>query len=303
VPPFMTMRGRQLDPDLKRAAMIGLLIGAWVGGAGLAVYATVLHGAGFGMDSHAYWVAAQSRHPYGAAPGTKDAFLYSPLIAQIIRPLALLPWVGFQWLWVVIEGASCLWLTRSLTVRWRIPLLLLCVPAITVGNIYGLLGVATVLSLRRPAAATFPLLTKVTPAAPLLLWFAVRGEWRRVTAGAVGSLGIIAVSVALEPGLWLEWAKFLLANRKVNPASLAWLAVACVVAVFAASRGRAWLLPVGVWLALPMGFGISSLPVLLASLQLGLVGDSTDGKCRGPRSPRTESLLTPKSLDTSPLSG
>jgi Glycosyltransferase family 87 len=294
----MSMRGYQLGPDLKRAIMTGLLIGAWVGGAGLAVYVTVLHGAAtFGVDSHAYWVAGHSRHPYVAAPGASDAFLYSPVFAQIMRPLSLLPWLVFRWLWLAVEGASCLWLTRSLPARWRIPLLLLCVPEVMVGNIHGLLGVVIVLSLSRPAAATFPLLTKVAPAAPLLLWFAVRGEWRRLTVGAVGALGIVAVSVALEPGLWMEWARFLLAHRREDPASLAWLAVGCAVAVIAARRGRAWLLPVGVWLALPMGFGVTAVPVVLASVRLWPVGDSADGhNRREPALPRgTENLLPSKS--------
>lgn len=278
VPRCMTMWGHQLDPDLKRAAMLGLLIGVWVGGVGLAAFVIVVRGADFGVDSHAYWVAGHSPHPYLGALHHVDVFLYSPLFAQIVHPLSLLPWVVFEWLWVAIEGLSCLWLTRSLPVRWRIPLLLLCVPEVVVGNIHGLLGVALVLSLTRPAAATFLLLTKVAPAAPLLLWFAVRGEWRKLTSGAVVALGIVAVSVALGRGMWIEWARFLVTHRADNPAALGWLAVACAVAVIAARQGWAWLLPVAVWLALPNGFGASAVPVLLASLRLGLLGDFTNRK-------------------------
>ena len=41
-----------------------------------AVVAVVVIVPGFGYDAHAYWVAGRTRHPYAAAPGTLDAYLY-----------------------------------------------------------------------------------------------------------------------------------------------------------------------------------------------------------------------------------
>ena len=40
-----------------------------------------------GVDAHAYWVAGRSSHPYDQAPGFQDAFLYTPVFAQLMRPV------------------------------------------------------------------------------------------------------------------------------------------------------------------------------------------------------------------------
>ena len=49
---------------------------------------------GIGWDAHAYYVA-WSGGLYEALPGSVDAYNYSPLFAQVIWPLTLLPWAVF----------------------------------------------------------------------------------------------------------------------------------------------------------------------------------------------------------------
>ena len=49
---------------------------------------------GIGWDAHAYYVA-WSGGLYEELPGTVDAYNYSPLFAQVIWPLTLLPWPVF----------------------------------------------------------------------------------------------------------------------------------------------------------------------------------------------------------------
>ena len=55
---------------------------------------------GLGYDSHAYWSAVQHLENLYAAPAlSRDAFLYSPVFAQVVWPLGRLPWPAFAALW------------------------------------------------------------------------------------------------------------------------------------------------------------------------------------------------------------
>jgi hypothetical protein len=221
---------------------------------GLALFQAwyIIHVGAVGYDAHAYWLAGRSAHPYQAAPGQYDAFLYSPVFALLMKPIAMLPWLWFRTLWMVAESGAFLWLVGSVGWAWRIPLLALCVPEVTMGNIYGFLGVAAVVGMRRPEAWAFPLLTKVTPGAVGLLWFAARGEWRKVARGAIATLALSAASFAAAPGLWNEWIRFLLRHSADNGAKVpVLLGVAAIVTVVAARSDRAWLLPIGMLLAVP----------------------------------------------------
>lgn len=97
-----------------------------------------------------------------------------------MHPLALLPWPVFAALWMAAESGALVWLTAPLSWRWRIPVLLVCVPEVMLGNVYGFWALTAVLGLRRPELWTFALLTKITPGAMGLLCFAGRREWRKL---------------------------------------------------------------------------------------------------------------------------
>ncbi|GAA2146975.1 hypothetical protein GCM10009825_41000 [Arthrobacter humicola] len=198
-----------------------------------ALFVSVRHlvtGNAMGQDSHAYWLAAQGELSYGASPGQRDAYLYSPAFAAVIRPLALLPWPLFCAAWFAIEAAALAWLVRPLRPRWAIPVYLLCLPELVVGNIYILLAAAAVVGMRRPAAWSFAVLTKVTTGVGLL-WFAARGEWKRLLQGVGATALIVVVSCAVDPTAWSDWIQFLLANRSGTPDSGVSFVVRCLVAV------------------------------------------------------------------------
>ncbi|WP_346925931.1 glycosyltransferase family 87 protein [uncultured Arthrobacter sp.] len=220
-----------------------------------------------GQDSHAYWLAAQGEQVYGRAPGRQDAYLYSPIFLAVVRPLALLPWPPFLALWIFLEAAVLLWLVKPLRTRWAVPIFLLCVPEIVVGNIYILLAGAAVIGLRRPAAWAFPILTKVTVGVGLL-WFAVRGDWRRLLQGLAGVALVVAVSYALEPGLWNEWIRFLIENKDGTPDSRSSFMLRCVMAVLlvvvGARKQWPWLVPPAMVLASPVLVGLIPLTMLAA---------------------------------------
>ena len=147
--------------DLRVAAWRVGVVGAWafaLAMIGVSAYQYATRG-GFGMDAHAYWLAGRTPHPYGPRPGANDAYLYSPVFAQLVKPVAALPWPVFRLMWVAVEGAAYTWLLWPLPIRWRLLAGLWCVPALFIGNIYGVLGVSLVLGMRRhPSAWAYPLL-------------------------------------------------------------------------------------------------------------------------------------------------
>ena len=93
-----------------------------------------------GVDSHAYWAAWIGDSMYDRAPGTLDAYLYSPAFAQAVWPLVQLPWPVFGVLWALATVAGLVYLFAPMGWRWVPPLLLLCSPEIASGNVFWLLA-------------------------------------------------------------------------------------------------------------------------------------------------------------------
>jgi hypothetical protein len=116
--------GLKTDLDLRQAAILGLLIGLWIGGPVFAVRRFLIYGRDhdIGQDAHAYWLTARIPHLYTAPPGTHDAFLYSPAFAQVIRPIAELPFDWFVAIMIAIDAACYAWLLAPLGWKWAVPL-------------------------------------------------------------------------------------------------------------------------------------------------------------------------------------
>lgn len=217
-----------------------------------------------GIDAHAYWVAGRVLS-YGLPAGQRDAFLYSPLFADAVHPLALLPWPVFWAVWTVLEVAVLVWLVRPLPVRWAVPAALLAVPELANGNIYLFLAAAAVVGMRFPTVWLFPVLTKVTTGVGLV-WFAARGEWRRLAAPAVALAVLVGGSYLLQPGAWQAWIGLLLQPGGTRD-GLAGFLVRCVtgivVTVVAARKGWAWLIPVAMVIVAPVS-AVTTLTMLVA---------------------------------------
>jgi hypothetical protein len=225
-----------------------------------------------GVDAYTYWTADPAS-PYGAtAPGTAQAYFYSPAFAQLSAPIHLLPWQVFICLWTVLLTAALVWQAGLWTA-----LALLLVPVfvdLTVGNIHLLLGAAILLGFRWPWTWSFVVLTKITPGVGLL-WFAFRREWRSLGI-ALGATAVIAGgSFAFAPHLWSEWVDVLTAAARapdwefIVPIPV-WfrLPVAVAIVFWGARTDRRWTVPLASCLALPVlwfnGFAmlVAMLPLL-----------------------------------------
>ncbi len=219
-----------------------------------------------GVDARAYW-SVDLAHPYASSGvGVLSTYLYSPAFAQILAPFSLIPFEAFYALWTVMLVGIVLWLVRP----WPWALAIFALPILyelAVGQVHLLIAAAIVVGFARPAAWALPILTKLTPSIGLL-WFAVRQEWRGLAEAVGVTLAIVAVSFVLSPSAWFDWFAFLTSSTQRGEALFLRVGVGVVIMVLAALSGRRWLVPVAVWIALPVVW-IESWVILLAIIRLG----------------------------------
>jgi len=209
-----------------------------------------------GVDAYTYWTVDPSSPYTSSAPGTAQAYFYSPAFAQLTVPIHLLPWHVFIAAWTVVLTFALLWQTGL----WM-ALALLLFPVfvdLTVGNIHILLGAAIVLGFRWPWTWSLLLLTKITPGIGLL-WFAFRREWRSLAIALGVTAAIAAGSLVLRPDLWRQWLDLLVAATRAPDWTLivpipVWfrLPVAIALLYWGARTDRPWTVPLASCIALPV---------------------------------------------------
>lgn len=232
----------------------------WILGVVCAAYALLLvWSQGLGVDAHAYWLAWRGPM-YTTAPGTPDAYLYSPAFAQALWPLAQLPWPIFVFLFTVLVGVVLAWLLKPLGWKWAFPLWLAGLPEVASGNVFVLMALVAVFGFSRPAGWAFVALTKITPCLGPV-WFMARREWRKLSHSLL-SIGLIAaVSAAVAPGLWQEWFQFLAVHVRESaapigspfmPPSIVRIPIGIALVVWGARHNKPWCIPVGMVLCSPV---------------------------------------------------
>jgi hypothetical protein len=242
-----------------------------------------------GLDARAYW-GIDLAHPYvGSGVGEVSTYLYSPAFAQLLAPLSLLPFPLYVVGWIALSTAICAWLVRPWP--WAVPMLILPILyEILVGNIHFLIALAIVAGFRAPATWAFGILTKITPSVGPL-WFAVRREWRSLAVAVGATALIVAVSAILAPSAWADWIAFLLASPSRSELLLPRLALGAALVVLGAATGRRWLVPVAVFISLPVVW-INAWVILLAVIRLrepvpSITGGTTRDAPRVPVTGRT----------------
>ncbi len=235
-------------------------------------------------DARAYWTANLDHLYDRAQVGGVDAYLYSPLFAQLIQPLTWLPWAVFAAIWAALNLGALVWMAGP-----AIAALLLVIPGspvideVSTGNIHLLIAASLVLALRFAGWWAFPLLTKVTPAAGIAYLLGAR-KWRQL----VTALGVIAllclVSFVIAPHLWFDWIDSLRSNAERSiPGQVAVIPgpvvlrtiVAGLIALVGGMRGWRWTIPVAATIALPVPWS-SGLAVLVAVIAMARRGMLTE---------------------------
>jgi hypothetical protein len=218
-----------------------------------------------GVDARAYW-RIDLADPYAnSAVGEISTYLYSPAFAQVMAPFGALPFPAFFALWTTLSVVLLVWLVRPWP--WAVPILALpIIYELCVGNVHFLIAAAIVLGFRFSSTWAFPILTKITPAVGVG-WFLVRREWRAF-AIAVGTTAAIAgVSFVLNPTAWQDWIAFLLDSPGTSQLLVLRVVLGAGLVAFGALTGRRWLVPVAVWISLPIVW-INSWVILLAMIRL-----------------------------------
>ena len=227
-------------------------------------------------DSQAYWGFRLGSLYTGIHLGDQGAFLYSPLVAQLLAPLSALPYPVFYALLAAANMGALVWLLGPELAALSI----FAVPVsneIARGNIHLLLAAAIVVGFRYPGSWAAVLLTKVTPGIGLL-WFALRREWRALAVALGATALLAAISFVFVPDLWVRWLTLLVSNSGVTrPNALLQvpviprLAVAAGLVAMGAWKNRPAIVPVAAMLALP-AIWVNSLAMLVAVVPLWLRG-------------------------------
>ena len=218
-----------------------------------------------GIDARAYW-GVDLAHPYaGSAVGEYSTYLYSPAFARVLSPTYVLPFEAFFVLWTIASLVVLIWLVRP----WPWALLILLLPwtyELFVGQVHLFIAAVIVLGFRYPWLWALNILTKVTPGIGLL-WFLVRQEWRSLGIALGASAVIALVSFVLSPTAWFDWIAFLRGSTGSGELLYVRLVAASAIVVAGAFTGRPWVVPIAVWLALPVVW-IESWVILLAIIRL-----------------------------------
>lgn len=237
------------------------------------------------LDFVLYWKATDFNDLYPENwLSHQYAYVYPPPMAQLLYPFHVLPFDVAAICWSVVCFGSMWYVARA----WSLPLVALGVVgaalslshATTVFLEYALLGnvqwpmaAGIVLAMRRPAAWSIPLLTKIGPGIGVL-WPVFRRDWSAVRSAAVVTLAIVAISVVLSPAAWVEFFTFVVENYGgpslvpiVGPPFPVRLAAAAVLIWIAARTDEPWLVFIAAGIAIPALYEWSFLPVWVAAIR------------------------------------
>lgn len=253
----------------RRALRDGLVVAGLLAGAYLFVIVAP-QAKTVGFDAFAYW-SVDIADPYATHIGGLGSFLYTPVLARLFAPATNLDWPTFLWLWLGVLLATALWLGGRR--RW---LWVMAFPPVALelyhGNVHLLMAAAIALGFRYPAAWAFVLLAKVTPGVGLL-WFLVRREWRNLAIALGASAVIVAVSLAVDYRLWVDWVNNqVLGSLQTDPSQphidiplLLRLPAAAALVIWGARTNRKWTVPLAAAIAMPV-LWIAAFSVVAAAL-------------------------------------
>jgi hypothetical protein len=236
-------------------------------------------------DAHAYWLAGQRLlageplYDPTAGPVTPYAYWYPPTFAQVIAPFTvILPAYAFSLLWGVMLLAILAWLTGGrIVVAFAMIAFLPVAIELWFRNVHLVLAALVVLGVRSsPVAFVAGAGIKFAPAVGLA-WLAARGRWPSVAVCLAVGAGALAVSYALSPAAWQQYAEILAGRGGLSAATglvgipygirvVAGLALALVAGRLRPGLGEP-LLVVATLLALPTLFP-AAFSVLVAAVPL-----------------------------------
>jgi hypothetical protein len=188
-------------------AVVGGLAGLWV---------LWMHIVGDPLaDVQAYYGAARRLnqglplYPAGADPNSNDLYRYPPLLAVVLRPLAVLPYYAFALAWELIVVGTFLLTIRQLGAGLRVyaAIGILGVPigwALGVGQAH--IPLTLLLAIGQPWSIALAANVKLFPAL-IALWWIGRRDYESFIAFLGWMLVLAIVQLVLEPTGTLRFAR------------------------------------------------------------------------------------------------
>ena len=241
-------------------------------------------------DARPYFDAAnrlnhgQPLYPAGLNPNQNQIYLYPPLLAQLLRPMALLGYEWFALIWELIVVATFVWLLQHLGVRKRstwIAVGLLGVPigwALTIAQAH--VPMTLLMALGQPWSIALAANLKLFPALIALYWLG-RRDWESLLAFLVWSVLIIAAQLILDVNNTFAFLKAVGFDQTGEPgvlrnfsiytiSPLGWLAavfVGCLVILATARTRWGWAVAVTAATLAPPRLLVYMLTGLLAGVR------------------------------------
>jgi glycosyl transferase family 87 len=238
-------------------------------------------------DAHAYYDAAarlnagQPLYPPGIDPSSNRIYLYPPLFAVVLRPLALLPFELFSLAWELIVVTAFILLLRRLGTRKRstwIAVGILGVPiawALTIAQAH--VPMTLLMAIGQPWSIAVAANIKLFPALIVFFWLG-RQELESAVAFLVWTVLLVAAQLIIEPsGTMSFFGSVGFAQlgdvRNISPftiSPLVWyglLFVGCAAIVVTARMRWGWALAVTVATLAPPRLLIYMLMSLLAAVR------------------------------------
>lgn len=195
-------------PAVRHAALLAVFALAVIGAAGGLVVAWFHLTSDPLADAHAYYEAAarlnagQPLYPPGIDPSTNLAYLYPPLLAVVLRPLATLGYEAFALIWEAVVLLAFVLLLRRLGVRSRTTWLAIGLLGIPIGWALSVaqahVPLTLLLAIGQPWSIALAANLKLFPVLIVLLWVG-RRDFQATTAFILWMVLFALVQVVLEP--------------------------------------------------------------------------------------------------------
>jgi hypothetical protein len=195
-------------PSLRHAARLLIFAAAVIGavaGFGVAVFHVVNDPL---ADARAYYDAAtrlnagHALYPAGADPDAATFYRYPPLLAIVLRPLALLPYEAFALVWEGVILLSFVLLLRHLGVRSTRTWLAVGLLGIPIGYAFAVaqaqLPMTLLLAIGQPWSIALAANITLFPALAAL-WWVGRRDWQATIAFVLYSVLLGLVQLLVEP--------------------------------------------------------------------------------------------------------
>jgi hypothetical protein len=249
---------------VSSAVALGLLVSWWI-------WLQRYDGFEHWIDASAFWGIQLDDSLYATPLGDPGAFVYSPVVAQLLAPVGSVPFPVF---YALLSAANLTVMILMAGPRLALLLLVFFPPIaseVGTGNIHLLIGGAIVLAFRHPGWWALPLLTKVTPGIGVV-WHAFRGEWRVLATVCLITILLVVPSAAIAGDLWFAWFERLAASDTSDTRGLfdtvpLWMRVSIAVGIvwLAARLDRPALVICATIVALPV-IWVNALAMLVAVL-------------------------------------